>query len=198
MRYLLIIVALIFTGFASCSKEQVQNPAPEVTKKSEFETVREQVKKDPKDAAGWYYLAELYERAEAFPEEIDALKHVISLKPTMGYTYFKLGTTYNRVERYQDAVTNFLKATQYLHNQPMIYNNLAISYGKLGQTDNEIAALKKALAMRPKYVIARYNLGMAYLKKGDRAEASKQYQTLKNLDEGAAASLKKELDSRGK
>lgn len=183
---------------ASCSKEQVQKPAPAVTQKSDFEIVREQVKNDPKDAGAWYHLAEIYERAEAYPEEIDALKHVISLKPEMGYTYFKLGTTYNRIERYQDAVTNFLKAAQYIHNQPMIYNNLAISYGKLGKTDNEIAALKKALAMRPKYAIARYNLGLACLKKGDLEEARKQYQVLKTLDEGAAAALKKEIDSKGK
>jgi len=193
-----IIVALIAIVFASCSKEQVQNPAPETTKKSDFELVREQVKNNPKDADAWYHLAELYERAEAYQEEIDALKHVISLKPAMGYTYFKLGTTYNRIERYQDAVINFLKATEYLHNQPMIYNNLAISYGKLGKTDDEISALKKALVMRPRYTIARFNLGMAYLKKGDRAEAMKQYQAIKNIDEGAAAALKKEIDSKGK
>ena len=114
----------------------------------------------------------------------------------MGYAYFKLGTTYNRVERYQDAVANFQKATRYVHNQPMVYNNLAISYGKLGKTDEEIAALKKAVAMRPKYSIARFNLGMALLKKNDRTGARIQYDALKNLDEGLAAALKKEIDSK--
>jgi tetratricopeptide (TPR) repeat protein len=198
VRSLFIIVALISIVLASCSKEQAKSPAPETTKKSDFEIVREQVTKDPKDADAWYHLAELYERAEAYQEEIDALNHVISLRPDQGYTYFKLGTTYNRIERYQDAVTNYLKAAKYLHNQPMIYNNLAISYGKLGKTDDEIAALKKALAIRPKYTIARFNLGMAYLKQGNRAEAMKQYQAIKNVDVGFAVALKKEIDSKGK
>lgn len=198
MRYLFIIIVLSSIVLASCSEEKAQTPAPAITKKSDFEILREQVKNDPKDADAWYHLADVYERAEAYQEEIDALKHVISIKPTMGYTYFRLGTAYNRIERYQDAVTNFLKATRYLHNQPMIYNNLAISYGKLGKTDDEIAALKKALAIRPKYVIARFNLGMAYLKKDDRAGAVKQYQIIKEIDEGIAASLKKEIDSKRK
>jgi hypothetical protein len=39
---------------------------------------------------------------------------------------------------------------------------------------------------------------MAFLKKGERDAAMKQYNLLKNLDEGAAASLKKEIDAKRK
>jgi hypothetical protein len=43
---------------------------------------------------------------------------------------------------------------------------------------------------------ARYNLGIVYLRNGDRAEAMKQYAIIKEKDEGAAASLKKEVDAK--
>jgi len=95
-------------------------------------------------------------------------------------------------------VTNYRKAIQYEPKLPMIYNNLAISYGKLGKNDEEIAALKKAVSLRPKYGIARFNLGMAFLKKGNRAEALKQYKALMKFDEGMAANLKKEIDATRK
>jgi tetratricopeptide (TPR) repeat protein len=133
-----------------------------------------------------------------YPEEIEALKQTVTLKPDMGYAYFMLGTAYNRLDRYQEAVASFTKATKYIRNQPMIYNNMAISYGKLGNTDEEIATLKKALSLRPKYIIAHFNLGMAYLKKDRRDDAMKEYHVLMKIDEGAAASLKKEIDASRK
>ncbi len=200
MRYLFLIVFLPCIVFSSCSEEkkQPQPPAPAEAKKTDVEILKEKVAANPEDAESWYHLAELYERAGMYQEETDALNRVVALRPDMGYAYFKLGTAYNMLERYQDAVTNFLIATRTIHNQPVIYNNMAISYGKLGKTDNEIAALKKAVAMRPTYATARFNLGMAYLRKGRRDEALNQYRALMKFDEGAAGSLKKEIDARGK
>ena len=82
----------------------------------------------------------------------------------MGYAHFKLGTVYNRLERYQDAVASFTKSIKYWTNQPMAYNNLAISYGKLGRTERRDHGAQKGYFPRPSYSIAHFNLGMAYLK----------------------------------
>ncbi len=58
--------------------------------------------------------------------------------------------------------------------------------------------LKKAIALRPHYSTARYNLGFALLKKGKRAQALNQYHELDKFDAGVAAALKKEIDETGK
>ena len=73
------------------------------------------------------------------------------------------------------------------------YNNMGIAYGKLNKPDNEIAALKKAIQLRPRYSSARYNLGITYLKTGNKKEALKEYEALKDFDEGIAEALMKEI-----
>jgi tetratricopeptide (TPR) repeat protein len=188
----LLLTSLVF----SCSREAGKPAAPAVEQKNDIQLLREQIQRDPQDADALYHLAELYDRAGLFQEEIDTLQKVVAIKPEMGYAWFKMGTACNRIEKYQDAVANFTKATRSIQNQPMLYNNLAFSYGKLGKTDQQIAALKKAIALRPGYNIARFNLGMAYLKAGQQKEALQQYAVLKDRDEGYALALKKEIDSK--
>ena len=78
----------------------------------------------------------------------------------------------------------------------MVYNNLAIAYGKAGMLDEEIKALRQALSLRPKYAAAHYNLGMVYLKKNDRAGAMEQYEALQKIDLTAAKNLLQHINSQ--
>jgi tetratricopeptide (TPR) repeat protein len=196
-RYLRLLVWLGSVPVLSCSGEHgpeaAQAPAPAA--KSDLEILLDQVRTNPRDAGAWFHLADLYERANLYQEEADALEQVIALDPKMGYAYVKLGTTCNRLGAYQRAVESFERAEKYVARLPVLYNNLALSYGKLGKTDAQVAALRKAIALRPSYATAHYNLGMALLARGDREGARKEQRTLQDLDEGAAASLKKEIDA---
>ena len=196
MRYIFMIALLLTTVLFSCSKDAGKPAAPAVEQKNDIQLLREKIQSNPQDADALYLLAELYERAGLFQEEIETLQKVVAIKPDMGYAWFKIGTACNRIEKYQDAVANFTKAARYIQNQPMLYNNLAFSYGKLDKTDQQIAALKKAIDLRPGYNIARFNLGMAYLKAGQQKEALQQYAVLKDRDEGLALALKKEIDPK--
>ncbi len=193
---LLLIVAALLTA---CSQDN-ERPSVQVSpQKSDIQVRMEQVASNPRDADAWFHLAELYDGAGMYPEEIDALKKVIALKPKeIGYAYEQLGTTYNRIGKYREAVGSFLKAKGHSPRNPVIYNNLAASYGMLGKTNEQISALGKAVALRPHYATARYNLGIVFLKKGNRAEALKQYRELNKFDEGTAQALKKEIDAKGK
>ncbi|MGE5174319.1 MAG: tetratricopeptide repeat protein [Betaproteobacteria bacterium] len=182
----------------SCSKEPEKSAEPVSTEKSLFEEVKEQTIKNPKDVEAWYHLADLYERSEMYREEVDALQKVIAIDPGRGAVYSKLGTAYNRLGQYQEAVKNFEIAVKYSPKNALLFNNLAVSYGKIGKTREEIAALEKAISLRPRYSTARFNLGMALLKQGKPELALKQYNELKKFDEGAAASLKKEIEAKRK
>ena len=182
----------------ACPGEKEKTAEPVTTEKSEFEQIKEQTIKNPKDAEAWYHLADLYERSSMYPEEADALKHVIAISPDRGDAHMKLGTAYNRLGDYQNAIKHFVIAKQYLPKDAMLYNNLAVAYGKVGKTDDEIANLEKAISIRPHYATARYNLGMAFLRKGNRELALRQYHELTKLDEATAQSLKKEIDAKGK
>jgi tetratricopeptide (TPR) repeat protein len=190
-----VLFALTALLLVSCTSEKEQPAQQVASEKSEFEQVREQTVKDPKDVDAWSRLADMYQSSQMYKEEAIVLKTIITLKPDKRYAYVRLGNTYNRLGRYQEAIDVFLAGANYPPPDPVLYNNLATSYGMLGKTNQEIAALKKALVLRPHYATARYNLGVVYLKKGHREEALKQYNELNKFDEGTAQALKKEIDA---
>jgi tetratricopeptide (TPR) repeat protein len=181
----------------SCSEEPA--PRPRVGRgtapKSDADLVQEQLAKDPNDAEAWFHLAEILDRGGLYEREAEALRKAIALKPEMGWAHLKLGTTCNRLGRYEEAVEHFRAAEKHLKPQPMLYNNLAWSYGKLGKGAEEIAALRKAIALRPTYAAAHLNLGMALVRKGARQEAEREQLVLQELDEGAAATLRGAIDA---
>jgi tetratricopeptide (TPR) repeat protein len=199
MRRTIFALILLSALLAACSRDNERAPVQVAPQKSQIQVLREQVAGNPRDANAWFHLADLYGRSQMYDEQVDALKKVIALKPKeIGYAYEQLGTAYNRLGRYKDAVGAFLKAGKHSPKNPVIFNNLAASYGMVGKTDKQIAALRKALSLRPHYATAHYNLGMVMLKKGRRAAALKQYEELEKFDEGTAELLKKEIDARGK
>ncbi|HEY6004631.1 MAG TPA: tetratricopeptide repeat protein [Anaeromyxobacter sp.] len=196
MRRATAALWLASAALASCSEEPP--PRPRLTAatvpKSDADLVQEQLKKDPNDAEAWFHLAEILERASLHEREAEALKKAIELRPDMGWAHLKLGTTCNRLGRYEEAVTHFRAAEKLLKRKPTLYNNLAWSYGKLGRNAEEIAALRKAIEIRPTYATAHFNLGVALLRKGARREAEQEHRILLDLDEGAAAALLKEIE----
>jgi tetratricopeptide (TPR) repeat protein len=197
MKHLLFII-IIPLLLLSCSKKQEKNAANvNNSEQSLYEQVKERTEKNPNDPESWYYLAELYERAGMYREEVDALKKVVALKPS-GYSYMKMGTAYHRLGEYKDAIKSFNAAKKYFPKYAVLYNNLAVAYGKVGRLDEEIAELERAISFRPRYATARYNLGTTYLKQGKIDLALKQYNALLEFDEGTAEALKKEIDAKRK
>lgn len=192
-------IAIMIALLTACGGEKEKTaPQPVDTAKSLFEEVKEQTLKDPNDVEAWYHLADIYERNAMYREEADALTKVVALKPDAGYAYLKLGGAYSGLGQYQEAIKSYRTAIKYLPKNPLIYNNLGVAYGKVGKRDEEIAALNKAISLRPRYATARFNLGVVLLKQGNREGAMKQYQEIKKFDEGVAASLKKEIEAKGK
>lgn len=190
-----ILIALLLL---SCTRDREQ-PEPQINvSKSPFEVLKKHLAENPNDADAWYRLADMYESSQMYNEVVAALTKVISLKPDRRYAYVRLGNAYNRLGKHQDAIKTFLAGANYPPPDPVLYNNLAVSYGMVGKTRDEISALNKAIALRPHYAAARFNLGITLLKTGQRQAALDQYNQLSTFDAGAAASLKKEIDSAGK
>jgi tetratricopeptide (TPR) repeat protein len=192
----LSLVPVAFFLLFSCSNEPERSAAPVSTEKSMLDELKDQTAKNPKDVEAWVHIADIYDRDAQYQDEIAALKKVITIAPDRKTVYLNLANTYSRLGQYHDAVVNYQIAIRSFPKNPVLHNNLAVAYGKSGDADNEIAALQKAIALRPRYSTARFNLGIALLKKGNKDLAMKQYDELKKFDEGAAASLKKEIDTK--
>jgi predicted Zn-dependent protease len=186
------LAALAFNG--ACSEKTEAPPQASPPARDEMVVLQEAVQKNPKDADSWMHIADLFERGQAWQFEADALLKVVALEPGRSFAHLKLGNTYNRLGRPQDAVAAFLEAKKTRPEDPVLYNNLAFAYGKLGKSAEQIAALRQAVTLRPRYGTARLNLGTAVVKTGDRAGAEAQYNALREFDEAAAAALKQEMD----
>jgi tetratricopeptide (TPR) repeat protein len=198
--YVIAALVIALMPVASCKKEEQQSrkaPVQSVNpyaSDSVFLEVKKKLEENPKDVDAWFHLGDLYERNAQYTEAIDAYKKVIGLKPDMGYAYLKMGTAYDRLNQPAEAVKTLRMATQRMPRFAVGYNNLGVAYGKLGKFDEEIAALQRAIKLRPSYAGARYNLGMTFLKVKNKKAAMRQYESLKEFDEGAAEALLKEIN----
>jgi tetratricopeptide (TPR) repeat protein len=192
------VILATFALLGACSEKPEPPRQATVPVRDEMSLLQEAVQRNPKDTDSWMHIADLHERGQAWQQEADALHKVLALEPGRSFAHLKLANTYNRLGRYQDAVASFLEAKKTRPEDPVLYNNLAFAYGRLGKSAEQIAALRQAVALRPRYSTARLNLGGALLKKGDRKGAEEQLAALREFDESAAASLKREIDGGAK
>jgi len=191
------VTALMFTMFvAGCSEKPAAPPPPPVAVKGDMEQLVEKGRLDLKDAETWFHIAYRYEMAQQYPQELDALQKVVAAKPEMGYAYYKMANTYNRLGKREEAIKAFLEAKKRLPDNPVLNNNLAWTYGQVGKTKEQLAALRQAVASRPSYATARQSLGLVLFTQGDRKGAEEQYTALLAYDEGAAAELKKVIEGK--
>lgn len=193
-RRSLVALALAAVLAGACGKKEEPPPPAAAPVKDIFTELLETVRQNPQDVDSWMHLADLYERGKSFEKELEALHKVLELDPGRTFAHLKLGNTFNRLERYQEAVASFLEAKKARPDDPVLYNNLAFAYGKLGRPADQIAALRKAVSLRPRYATARLNLGTALAKSGDRAGGEEQYKALLEFDEAAAVALREALD----
>ncbi len=200
-QILLALAALFLVALATSCKKSEQHPettsGPAVnpySSESTFDEVKRKLQNNPNDVDLLYRLADLYDRNSQYKEAIEAYKKVIKVKPDMAYAYFKLGTVYDRTNNPSEAVKTFREAQKYMPKNPVLYNNMGVAYGKLGKSNEEVESLKKSIGLRPNYTAARFNLGMTYLRMKNRKAAMKEYEALKEFDEGAAANLLKEIE----
>ena len=193
---LLLLLPLIFACSRGDQPPEQKTAGPAFNPysgESVFDEVQRKLKENPNDPEALYHMADLYERNAQYKEAIDTYNKVLKIKPGSGYLYFKIGTAYNRMNQPAEAVTAFQSAIKHMPANAVAYNNMGIAYGKLNKPDKEIDALKKAIKLRPRYSSARYNLGITYLKTGNKKEALKEYEALKDFDEGTAETLMKEI-----
>jgi tetratricopeptide (TPR) repeat protein len=198
--FILFIFVLSLPLLVSCKKKEEQptsSPAQNpYSNESIYFEVKQELAKNPNDPDALYHLADLYDRNSQYPEAIETYQKVVKLKPDMGYAYFKIGTAYDRLNQPAKAITAFKEAAKLMPKYAVIYNNMGVAYGNLGKFNEEVTSLKKAIKLRPRYSAAHFNLGVTYMKIGNKKAAMKEYEELQKFDEGAAATLLKEIKGK--
>lgn len=94
--------------------------------------------------------------------------------------FFYLGQIDLKNGDYEEAVSNFKESLRMRRDASDTYYNLALAYIGLDELDGAIDNLLIALQFDPQYVDAQYELGKAYLTKGEKAAAASQFRAALN------------------
>jgi type IV pilus assembly protein PilF len=122
-------------------------------------------------------VAEL--KREKFAEALKAFEKARKIYPDDPQIYNGIGLIYLHQQQYQKAIEEFNKAVRVDPNFTDAHNNLGTTYAYLKQWDNAIAEFKITVddAFYRALDLARYNLGLALMEKGDLVEAVKEFHT---------------------
>lgn len=147
--------------------------------KDAADAYRQAIRLDDGNADTQYSLGMTLGKLNRTDEEILAYRRTIALKPDHVNAIEKLGLALFKQKRFVDAAAVFEQLKPY-KPEAKTYNYLGESLLESGKTDESIEAFNNAVGSAPDFDKARYNLGRAYIKQGNRDMAQVQYDILRN------------------
>jgi len=147
--------------------------------KEAAEAYRQATKLDADNADSQYAFGLSLNKLGRTDEEILAYKRAVAVKPDFANALEQLGAAYFKQKRYADALAAFEQVKTYKPDAKT-YNLIGESYFELGKTSESVEAFNSAVGFNPDFERARFNLGRAYLKLGDRDSAGVQYEILRS------------------
>ena len=147
--------------------------------KDAAEAYRQATKLDADNAEAQYALGLSLNKLNRSDEEILAYKRAVAIKPDYANAWEQLGTAYFKQKRFSSAIEAFEQLKTYKPDAKT-YNYLGESYFEMGKMPESVEAFNHAVGYNPDFERARYNLGRAYLKAGDRDSAAIQYEILRS------------------
>lgn len=155
----------------------------------------------PTQYTAYTNLCRAYNETKEYVLAIVACNSALKLQPGDGETYFYLGRAYNLTGRtseatqyYGQAVKGLIEFTKANPDYSDGWYLLGNAYFADNQRDKAIEAYRQCLVLSPKFTKARYNLGIIYTRKKNKAAAMEQYSSLIPLDLKLANALKAEID----
>ena len=156
----------------------------------------------PNQYMAYTNLCRAYNETKDYNLAIAACNNALRLKPGDGETNFYLGRALNLTGKTTEATRYYREAVKGLEEfvaQNPTYSDswylLGNAYFADNQRDKAANAYAKCLELSPKFVKARFNLGIIYTRMNNRAGATEQFNLLSTLDPKLAATLKQEIDA---
>ncbi|MEO8117010.1 MAG: CDC27 family protein, partial [Bacteroidota bacterium] len=109
--------------------------------------------------------------------------------------YYKLGSFYNDMEKYDKAENILQKAVVYDPQSEESFIALGYTYFKLNKFNDGILQTNKAILINPKSRLGYHYLANCYMGLNQKQKAMQAYNKLKTFDEDEAAILLEEIDN---
>jgi arylsulfatase A-like enzyme/Flp pilus assembly protein TadD len=118
---------------------------------------------DPKDELGTYDkildLAERNSRGD-YSSTIAGYQSILEAHPQLPLAHYKLGQAYSQTENYPAAMEQFKMALALSLDAVGPSFELALTYQRLGRTDDAVLGFRRTLQLDPSHYEARVNLGV--------------------------------------
>jgi arylsulfatase A-like enzyme/Flp pilus assembly protein TadD len=131
----------------------------------------------------WTHLGIAYSQKGEVQKALDSYGKALSLDDTdaliynnLGLLYFTIFSQTKNVRDHAKTLESYRKAIELDPGLASAYNGLAGVFHVIGQIDNAISMWEKALELEPEYDFPIYNLGLAHLDKGNKAQALKYFE----------------------
>jgi arylsulfatase A-like enzyme/Flp pilus assembly protein TadD len=140
-----------------------------------IETLESASKTGSPDAASLAALGGYLQEAGDLARSAEVLEAARALNPAEMEVYEKLGITYTRLGRFEDAHRMFGHMLSLAPNSATTYNNLGSLYLTERRWTDAAGALTRALAIDPSMANAHNGLGVAYAQQGQFDRAIEQW-----------------------
>lgn len=147
--------------------------------KDAIDAYKQAIRLDDDNAEIQYSLGLTFGKMNRPDDEIISYQRALALKPDHANSLEKLGLAYFKQRQFARAVTAF-EGLKVYKPDAKTFNYLGESYFEIGKIDESVESFNNALSYNPDLDKARYNLGRAYVKLGNRDMAQVQYEILRN------------------
>jgi tetratricopeptide (TPR) repeat protein len=160
-----------------------------------LEAARRAVELEPAAQMAHTNMCRAHNDLGQYAQAVASCERALRLKPADGETLYYLGIAQKGLKR--PATSTFARALSALEaadgpEVDFIYL-LGAAYSQLERHDAAVAAYRRALAERPNFVKARYNLAVSYVLLGDHAAARAEQRALLALAPEKAARIERIL-----
>lgn len=161
-----------------------------------IERLKRQIALKPKNPGLHYQLGRAYEDNQQYEEALKAYARAIELKPVYGDALVALGSLNMKLNRYDKALDAYNQAVLLdltAETKAAAYRAMALIYFRRDQFQEAVEPFKQAIALAPQGS-THFNLGLTYLKLGDKSSAMEQYRLLKEWNSILAEQLLKQIN----
>jgi tetratricopeptide (TPR) repeat protein len=109
-------------------------------------------------------------------EAIIALHKSLEIEPNGQEAHYNLGAALQRQDKFDEALACYAKAQSLGLSHPNLHNNIGTIMNDRGLIDQAIWHFRKSLEIQPDFAVAKWNLGLLALAKGDFREGWPGYE----------------------
>jgi len=123
----------------------------------------EMLQVEPVNALVWANLGAVEQQAGRSNEAVEAFEQAVRLNPGLVQSWIALGLSYSERGDAYRAVSALSRAVHEDPTDARAHNYLAVATKNLGWTQAAQVEFEKAIALRPDYGVAHFNLALTYL-----------------------------------